>query len=230
MCVAFLEHRAVGDFGLPIQGMLGKNFWLGALLGLVEVSVLVGLISAFGGYAFGSFALSLGDAIRWASFYFALFLVVGLYEEFLFRGYAQFTLGQSIGFWPAAVLLSAFFGYVHLGNKGETWTGAAGVVLVGLLFAFTLRRTGNLWFAIGLHASFDWGETFLYSVPDSGEVFRGHLSHALLSGPQWLTGGTAGPEGSIFCFITMGLQFLVVALIFPAKQSTDGDSLRTLPI
>jgi hypothetical protein len=67
--MAFLEHRPIGDFGLPRQGMLGRNFWLGALLGLVEVSVLVGLISAFGGYSFGNLALSPGDAIRWASFY-----------------------------------------------------------------------------------------------------------------------------------------------------------------
>src|SRR5208283_2798560 len=92
------------------------------------------------------------------------------YEEFLFRGYVQFTLGLGIGFWPAAVLLSAGFGYVHLSNGGENWIGAASVATIGLLFAFTLRRSGNLWYAVGLHASFDWGETFLYSVPNSGEV------------------------------------------------------------
>ena len=118
-------------------------------------------------------------------------------------------------------MLSAGFGAVHLGNPGEGWVGAAGVVLVGLFFCFTLRRTGNLWYAVGLHASFDWGETFLYSVPNSGVVMQGHLSNSLLHGPKWLTGGTVGPEGSVFCFVTMGLQFLVVMLLFPKKKAVQ---------
>src|SRR5208283_224689 len=167
----------------------------------------------------GNLILHGGDVFRWGAFHLALFLVVGLYEEFLFRGYVQFTLGLGIGFWPAAVLLSAGFGYVHLSNGGENWIGAASVATIGLLFAFTLRRSGNLWYAVGLHASFDWGETFLYSVPNSGTVMEGHLSNSVLHGPAWLTGGTVGPEGSVFCFLTMGLQFLVVLWLFPKKHA-----------
>ena len=217
--MALLEHRNIGDYGLPSQGIFGKNFWLGALLGIAEISALMGLIAAFGGYSFGNLVLQGGGALRWGAVHMVLFLVVGLYEEFLFRGYAQFTLGQTMGFWPAAVLLSAGFGYVHLSNGGENWIGAVSVAIVGLLFAFTLRRSGNLWYAVGLHASFDWGESFLYSVPDSGVMLRGHLSSALLHGPRWLTGGSVGPEGSVFSFLTMGLQFLVVMLLFPRREN-----------
>jgi hypothetical protein len=101
-------------------------------------------------------------------------------------------------------------------------------VLVGLLFAFTLKRSGNLWYAVGLHAGFDWAQSFLYSVPDSGELLRGHLSNALLQGPTWLTGGSVGPEGSVFCFLTMGLQFLVVLWLFPVKKSEGME--ESLPV
>ena len=93
------------------------------------------------------------------------------------------------------------------------------VVMVALLFCFSLKRTGNLWYAVGLHASFDWGETYLFSVPNSGTFMQGHLSNALMHGPKWLTGGTVGPEGSVFCFLTLALQFLVVHLLFPAKKA-----------
>lgn len=216
--MALLEHRRIGEYGLPAQGILGRNFWLGGLFGLAEISALVGLIAACGGYSFGTLALRGGDVLRWGVLHLVLFLLVGLYEEFLFRGYAQFTLGAGIGFWPAAILLSAGFGYVHLNNRNEDWIGAVSVAIVGLLFAFTLRRTGNLWYAVGLHTSFDWGETFLYSVPNSGVVMQGHLSNAVLHGPKWLTGASVGPEGSVFCFVTMGLQFLVVMLLFPKKK------------
>jgi uncharacterized protein len=217
--MALLEHRNIGDYGLPSQGLFGKNFWLGGLLGIAEISALIGLIAAFGGYSFGNLILHSEGVLRWGAVHLVLFLIVGLYEEFLFRGYAQFTLGRGIGFWPAAVLLSAGFGIIHLNNRGENWIGAASVAMVGLLFAFTLRRSGNLWYAVGLHAAFDWGETFLYSVPNSGEMLRGHLSSALLYGPRWMTGGSVGPEGSVFSFLTMGLQFLVVMLLFPKRES-----------
>jgi hypothetical protein len=214
-----VERRSLGVYGLPGSEMFGRKFWLGFLFGLLEITLLIGLISAFGGYSFGPLALHGSEIMRWGTFHLVLFTFVGLFEEFLFRGYTQFTLGDGIGFWPAAIGLSALFGATHLLNPGEGVVGATSVLVIGLLWCFTLKRTGNLWYAVGLHASFDWGETFLYSVPNSGTFMEGHLSNSALHGPNWLAGGTVGPEGSVFCFLTMGLQFLVVMWLFPAKKS-----------
>ena len=223
-----IERRSPGDYGLPIAEAFGRKFWLGMFLGVVEISVLIGLISAFGGYSFGSIALSSKGILGWGLLHLVLFTAVGFFEEFMFRGYTQFTLADGIGFWPAALILSLGFGAVHLGNPGEGPVGAASVALVGIFFAFTLRRTGNLWYAVGLHASFDWGETYLFSVPNSGTFMEGHLSNSILHGAKWLTGGTVGPEGSVFCFLTMSLQFLVVMWLFPKKNTTAGSaSLHT---
>ncbi len=194
---------------------------------IVEISALVGLISAFGGYSFGTLALHGSDILRWAIVWAIFFVFVGLFEEFLFRGYTQFTLADGIGFWPAAILLSVSFGAVHLGNPGEGWVGAAAVVMIGLVFALTLRRTGNLWLAVGWHASFDFGETFLFSVPNSGVVFDGNLSSASLHGAKWLTGGTVGPEGSVFSFLTMAILALVVNRLYPAKSSNPTPNQAT---
>ncbi len=223
-----LESRPAGVYGLPMSEALGGKFWLGLLFGLLEVSLLVGLIGAFGGYSFGSLALHGNEIVQWGLFHLLLFFFVGLFEEFLFRGYMQYTLADGIGFWPAAILLSVVFGGVHLGNPGEGWVGAAGVVVVAFFFCFTLKRTGSLWYAVGLHASFDWGETYLYSVPNSGTTMQGNLSHAVLHGPTWLTGGTVGPEGSVFCFVTMGLQFLVVMWLFPKNDAVAMEQSDTL--
>lgn len=217
--MSLVEGRPFGDYGLPMKDAFKGAFWTGWLLGLAEASVLIGLILIFDGYSFGSWELRGPQMLGWGLLHLVLFLFVGLYEEFLFRGYAQSTLSRLMGFWPAAILLSLGFGIVHLENGGEDWLGAASVALVGLLFAFTLQRSGNLWYAVGLHAGFDWGETFLYSVPNSGQMLAGHLSNAAMHGPKWLTGGTVGPEGSVFCFLTMGLQFLVVIWLFPKKTA-----------
>jgi membrane protease YdiL (CAAX protease family) len=216
--MAQIERRSVGVYGLPLRGTFGKLFWQGCVIGLVEVSVLIGLIAAFGGYSFGGLAVHGGELLRWGLLWAVFFVLVGLFEEFLFRGYTQYTLGDGIGFWPAAVVLSCSFGAVHLGNPGEGWVGAAGVASIGLIFAFALRRTGNLWLVVGWHATFDFGETFLYSVPNSGIVFQGHLSNASLHGAKWLTGGTVGPEGSVFSFLTMGILAFAIHFLFPGKE------------
>jgi membrane protease YdiL (CAAX protease family) len=219
LIMAQIEGCSPGAYGLPLNGAFGKLFWQGCLIGLVEISVLVGLIAVFGGYSFGDVALHGKELLRWGILWAVFFVFVGLFEEFTFRGYTQYTLAESIGFWPAAILLSCSFGAVHLGNPGEGWVGAAGVVMIGLIFAFALRRTGNLWLVVGWHASFDFGETFLYSVPNSGIVFEGHLSNASLHGAKWLTGGTVGPEGSVFSFLTMGILAFAIHLLLPAKKT-----------
>ncbi len=224
LLMARLEWRPAQVYGLPLRQAFGKSFRQGIFLGLGEVSLLVGLIAAFGGYSFGRLALYGSSLWGWGLCWALAFVLVGLSEEFLFRGYSQYTLARGIGFWPAAVTLSLVFGALHRGNPGETITGAANVAVTGLVFAFALRRTGNLWLAVGWHASFDFGETFLFSVPNSGFVFDHHLSSAVLHGQTWLTGGTVGPEGSVFGFVTMGISVLVIHFLFPAKKETLSES------
>ena len=220
VAMSSLEGRSFGNYGLPARGAFGKLFWQGALFGLAEISAVIGAIATLGSYHFGSLAIHGADLLRWAAFWGVFFVLVGLYEEFAFRGYVQFTLAQAIRFWPAAVLLSVAFGLVHITNPGESKLGIAGVILTGLLWCFTLRRTGNLWFAVGMHASFDFGETFLYSVPDSGVVFPGHLSNATLAGPGWLTGGSTGPEASLCDFIVILALFYVFDRLYPARAQS----------
>lgn len=219
--MARLEHRSVGDYGLPFHSLFGTRFWQGCALGVVEVATLMGCIAAFGGYSFGNLDIHGAAIFKWALFWGLFFVVVGLFEEFAFRGYLQFTLADGIGFWPAAWILSLGFGAVHLANKGEGWVGAAGVAMIGLVFALTLKRTGNLWLVVGWHAAFDFGETFLFSVPNSGAVFPGHLSNATLHGPTWLTGGTVGPEGSVFSFVTMAVAAIFIHKLFPPRKSAS---------
>jgi len=226
--ISLLEERPFGDYGLPLKEAFARKFWIGILLGLLEVTLVVGLIFISGGYSFGNLELHREEIFRSGLLHLVLFLLVGLYEELLFRGYLQVRLSKWVGFWPAAILLSVGFGVEHLHNQGEGLVGALSVALVGLLFAFTLRRTGSLWYAVGLHASFDWGETFLFSVPNSGIVVQGHLSNAVLHGPKWLTGASVGPEGSVFCFLTMGLQFLVVMWLFPKRAAQQTAELAAV--
>ena len=214
-----IEKRPFGAYGIPMNRALGLRFWQGMLWGLVMVSVLVGAIASTGAYSFGPLALGHTGIIRNGLLWLLGFFLVGVFEEFTFRGYTQYTLASGIGFWFAAVVLSLAFGALHLANPGEGPVGALSVFAIAMFFCLTLRRTGDLWFPIGVHCSFDWGETFLYSVPNSGTTTAGALSHSTLHGAKWITGGSIGPEGSLFCFLIIAAAILLFHRLYPAPPS-----------
>lgn len=222
--LAKYEKRAFGSYGLPLQSAFGKQFWVGLTWGICAITVLMLVMRGAGVFYFGGLALHGLRIAKFAAFWAALFLVVGLFEEFITRGYTQFILTRGMGFWPAALLLSAAFGAIHLGNKGEAWIGALAAACIGLFFCLTLRRTGSLWFAVGMHASWDWGESFLYSVPDSGQVAPGHLLGSSFHGSRWLTGGSVGPEGSVLVFVLIAAMWVLFDRLYPVEGRMAGQS------
>ena len=213
--MARVEGRPFGDFGLPARTAFGRNFWVGTLWGIASLSALILALRLAGAFELGSLALHGARLVKFAVFYAVFFLLTGFFEEFLFRGYSQWVLSKGIHFWPTAVLLSVAFGLVHGGNPGEAKTGLVAAALIGFFFCLTLRRTGSLWWAVGFHMSWDWGESYLYSVPDSGGMMPGHLLNSSFHGPAWLTGGSVGPEGSALVFIVIVALWVLFDRMYP---------------
>jgi len=209
-----IERRTWRAYGLPARGVFGARFWQGLSWGLAGITLLMVALYGAHCFRFGHLAVHGLRALRFAAFWAVMFLFVGLFEEFLLRGYTQFTLARGLGFWPAAIALSCAFGLIHLRNGGEQWPGLLAAAFIGLFFCLTLRRTGTLWFAVGFHAAWDWGESFLYSVPDSGMLSPGHLLSSSLRGPAWLTGGSVGPEGSVLCFVVIAATWILFDRIY----------------
>ena len=90
---------------------------------------------------------------------------------------------------------------------------------MGLILAYSFRRSGALWFALGFHASWDYAQSFVFGVPDSGVWLPGALLHPTIHGPSWLTGGSAGREGSVLALPILAVLALVTHLAFPTPRS-----------
>jgi len=213
--MARIEGRSFGDFGLPAKRAFGRDFWAGALWGIASLTVLMLTLAALGVFSFGSLSLHGARIFKFAFYYAVFFLIVAFFEDFFMRGYSQWVLAQGMHFWPAAAFLSVLFGVMHLINPGEAKIGIAAVVAIGFFFCLTLRRTGTLWWAIGFHMSWDWGESYFYSVPDSGTISHGHLLNSTFHGPDWLTGGSVGPEGSSLLFVLIAALWILFARAYP---------------
>jgi uncharacterized protein len=217
--MSLIEKRSFSDYGLPWNQAFGKRFWQGVPLGFAMLSVLLAVIWALHGFSLDGLAVTGVVAAKYGLLWTIVFLLVAFFGDFTFRGYLQSALGDGIGFWPAAFILAVAFGAIHWTNKGEALFGCVMAGSFGLLEAFTLWRTGNLWLPIGMHLAWDWGETYFYGTPDSGLLATGHLLNSSFHGAKWLTGGTVGPEGSWLVYPTLVVWALVIHFLFPAKQS-----------
>jgi len=232
-----IEHRNVVDYGLGRTPHRARWLLIGALLGLIAQSLLILILWSTRHLVIDRVLLRPFAAVGYGLLWAIGFLGVGFFEEFLFRGYLQFTLTrcladlvrylaptarsvEAISFWTTAILVSFGFGFVHSLNPGESPIGQICAGCAGLMFAFALWRTGSLWWAVGLHAAWDWAQSFLFGVADSG----GMSEHRLLStrpvGPAWLSGGATGPEGSIYVLPVMVVLVLIAAFTLPRTRTS----------
>jgi len=192
--MARIEGRSLADYGLPWRRALCKQFWQAGALGFVSLTLLLAVLWVARAYSPGSLQLH-GLQIWTNAFFWTLAIIVAaVLEEFFYRGYLQFTLTTGIGFWPAAFVTSTLMGAAHAFNPGWTVLGLFTVFGFGLIACFLLRRTGDLWTPIGLHAGWNFGEVYFYGVPSSGQMGHGHLLQGSLHGPDWLTGMPFGVE------------------------------------
>jgi uncharacterized protein len=219
--VSRMEKRPLDEYGIPPRQAFGLRFWEGCVWGFAMLSAIVLILRVSGHFRIDSRDLS-GSAVFSYAFAWGLaFLAVAVNEELMFRGYLLLIVARRLRFWPAALILSLSFGFAHLFNPGENAFGILQVVVIGLIFCLTLRRTGNLWFAIGFHAAWDWAETFFYGTPDSGLLGVGRFLNTSVQGPNWLTGGSAGPEGSVIAFLVLLLFAVLIHFRFPKAIYPD---------
>ncbi|HTX23423.1 MAG TPA: CPBP family intramembrane glutamic endopeptidase [Steroidobacteraceae bacterium] len=216
--MALLTRERLTRFGFAPRGA-GRDLLIGVSTGLLLMLGTLALMAALGGFAFGRVAIPADRIGMQAAKYALLFVLVALTEELWFRSFVLVQLSRAVSFWPAALLMSGLFLLSHTANIGENPLGLLAASLVGLVLAYSFRRTGALWFAIGFHAAWDYAESFLFGVPDSGSVLPGALMRPTLGGPAWLTGGPTGPEGSLLVYAVLLILALVVRFALPRREA-----------
>jgi len=221
---ALYERRSVFSYGLTLSRAFSLPTLEGIAVGAaIAAAVAVGMI-ALGGMQVHGLALAGGAlasaALAWA----ATNICIGLSEEFWFRSYLLQSLWRSIGFWPASLLIAAGFAAIHYFNKpGENIWDVITLVWFSLLLCLSVMRSGTLWFAVGLHAAFDYMQLFVIGTPNGGQRPEGHLLDATFSGPDWLTGGTLGTEASFLMYPMLALATLYVWLRYRPPVATTAE-------
>jgi membrane protease YdiL (CAAX protease family) len=228
-----IEGRTLANYGFGGGNKVGLAV-RGFPWGVGVLSVLVTVLWKAGLLVFEGWQLSFAHAVGYGVAWLGVFVLVGLAEESLLRGYLQFTLARGLGgiygiwlsperrrqlgFWTAALLLSFVFGIGHKTNPGESPVGLISAGLFGLVCCLSLWRTGSLWWAIGIHSGWDWGQSFIFGVADSGTVLQNPLVKAHPAGNILWSGGATGPEGSLLILPTLVLIALAASRLRRVEQ------------
>ena len=221
LVAGLVQRKRLRDYGFAADGAL-RHLLAGSAWGLGAVALVIGAIAAFGGFTIHGFHLHgttlLGYAVGWL----AAMFVLGLSEESLFRATGMFTLGDCIGLWPAAIVTTLIFSALHyFGKPHESVADALSVGLLGFFMAFTIVRTGSIWWAVGFHALFDYAALVLAGAPNTGNQGGQPLSTRLLDtrfhGAEWLTGGVTGIEASWLIFPVIAILFLGFARVYRSR-------------
>lgn len=191
--VRVIERRPVSELArAPLARELGGGLLGGA--GLYTLCVLI--LMALGVYrvdGINPFLLILPSV--------AMAISSSVFEELLHRGVIFRNVEELAGSWIALLVSALIFGLRHLGNPEGTLIGALAITVeAGLLLAALFILTRRLWLSIGFHMGWNFVQSGIYSGSVSGAFEQPGLFKATLEGPEFLTGGSFGMEGSVVAF------------------------------
>ena len=204
LMLRFVDKRPFISIGLKLSSNAGKELFQGTLLGSGMMS-LIFLIE----YSFGMVYIEFRDVTIQQGFIIflnsiLLYIAVGYGEEFLFRGYIFQVFVEGTNKVIATVTIAVLFAAAHSGNPNVSLFGLINVGLAGIWLSIAYFKTTALWLPIGLHFSWNFFQGFIYSFPVSGTTSdKLQIGKAIVSGPEWFTGGAFGPEGGALATVML---------------------------
>lgn len=220
----YVDRRKCGMLGLGFARGWLKELGLGLALGFLVITgvFLVLRVLGFVETTLHGFDLLVGKGV---ALYLLSFFIAGALEEIVSRGYLLQALIEGTRPLLAIVALSLLFSLMHIRSSTFSWTGGLNLFLLGLILSLVYLKTRSLWMPIGLHVAWNWTMAALWGAKVSGITVENSVFNTSPNGPEMLSGGDFGIEGSLF---TTVFALLLVWLIWKAKWIAPSTHNREL--
>ena len=222
--VKVIEKNALSSLGFVKRNWLKYLVW-GILLSLLQMGVIA-LVYQVGGI--GSFKLnelSL-EPILFILGLFPFWLLQGGTEEVATRGWLLTRIAARTNLPLAIVISSSLFGILHMGNAGVTFLSVLNIILDGVLAALLFIYTDSIWLVVAQHGTWNYVQGNLLGFQVSGTGADASIfSFTMGDGPDWLTGGAFGAEGSIITTLVLLVSLVIVYLLGERKERVDNEQV-----
>jgi len=212
-----INKKKFSDFGFASIRKNYKNLLLGLLLGAISMTIIFFILLFTKNIKLEG---SLGKP-KFSSYTFyglILFIIVGIKEELLSRGYCITLLNNHMKKpWLSIIISSIIFSAMHFFNPNVKILGLFNIVLVGILFGYMFVKTKNLWMPIGYHITWNYFQGNIFGFPVSGTDPHGIYTIKEVN-DNILTGGAFGPEAGIITTIIIITGMIVVYKFSDIKE------------
>ena len=207
--VKVIEKNALSSLGFVKRNWLKYLAW-GILMSLVQMGViaLVYQLSGIGSFELNELSL---EPILFILGLFPFWLLQGGTEEVATRGWLLTRIAARTNLPLSIAISSSLFGFLHLGNSGVTFLSVLNIILDGVLAGLLLIYTDSIWLVVAQHGTWNYVQGNLLGFQVSGTGADASIfSFTMGSGPDWLTGGAFGAEGSIITTLVLLLSLVIV--------------------
>lgn len=222
----FLDYRSFSSLGLQVDRSTVSDLIVGFLIpGLMMASIFLVEYAAgwtqFQGWSWQTVGINQSAIGLLGGL--SAFIMVGIGEEILSRGYHLQNLMEGLNLHWALFLSSSVFALMHLFNPSTSLMSTLGLLAAGYFLAYGWVRTHKLWLPIGLHIGWNFFEGNVFGFNVSGlDTFR-LLLHTP-SGPEFITGGAFGPEAGLIALPAMLLGAWLVKLYTRERVKIRSDN------
>ncbi len=208
------EKPLLKNFGTAFKGNTLKNFAIGLLMGF-GMNLICALVAMLNKDIILSFD---GIDIVYLLLAFAVVLIQSGAEEALCRGYVFQALRERYGYLFAAIVNSAIFAAMHLGNPGITWISVAEIFVIGYLFSMMMEHVQSLWMPIAVHTAWNYTQNIILGLPNSGLVSEKAIFRLEGAKESILYSFKFGIEGGIPSVIICVLACVAIYFIYKKKK------------
>ncbi len=210
----WIEKRNAASMGLRKSRIL-REYGIGTLVGILLISVTMLLCTLGGGLTWRTGQFSLG---LWLLFLVG-FLIQGMSEEVLCRGYLMVSIARRNSMAWAVALNAVLFALLHILNPGIGILPLINIALFGALESVYVLKRGDLWGACAIHSlwNFFQGNVFGVSVSGTGSGTT-ILQATAVKGKEWLNGGAFGVEGGLAVTLVTAVTLLILLFLVPTRK------------
>ncbi|MFS9225212.1 type II CAAX endopeptidase family protein [Streptococcus parasanguinis] len=218
--VKVIEKNALSSLGFVKRNWLKYLAW-GILLSLLQMGViaLVYQVSGIGSFVLNELSL---EPLLFILGLFPFWLLQGGTEEVATRGWLLTRIAARTNLPLAIAISSSLFGILHMGNAGVTFLSVLNIILDGVLAGLLFIYTDSIWLVVAQHGTWNYVQGNLLGFQVSGTGADASIfSFTMGDGPDWLTGGAFGAEGSIITTLVLLVSLVIVYRLGERKEKFD---------
>lgn len=206
----FIQHRTLGfKFKKAIIHYL-RGCITG--FGMIAAAVFVGIITK----VFTFHGLSNWVNARLILLFFGGYVIQGMAEEVLCRGFIMLSIARKNKVWLAIAFSSLIFALMHISNTGFGLLPMINLFLFAVFEAIYLLKTDNIWGISAIHTAWNFTQGCVFGLSVSGEELMPSVFRVSCNDAAILSGGQFGPEGGLV--VTLILVCSLTMLLYKQKS------------